>query len=126
MSLVRTYGGKAGMGALAVVSLFMMLMMVRRVGEGPVLPGEEPPKTRVIRLKGDRGPAAGEEELEPMEVAVPPVGEARQTEQLLVGKEVDERTLRTQQVVDQVSDMVRGDTDAAVSILRRWIDEGKH
>jgi hypothetical protein len=36
-----------------------------------------------------------------------------------MGKEVDERTLHSQKVVDQVTEMVKEDPEAAVNILRR-------
>lgn len=133
VNLVKVYGGKAGLGALAVVSLFMMLMMVRRVGDGPVLPGEEPPK-QVIRIVGGRNrdqggrSAAGaeaEEEPEALTVGVPPVGEAEAREQLLVGREIDDSTLHVQQVVDQITQLVNEDPHTSVSILRRWIEGEK-
>lgn len=122
MTMVRTYGGRAGLGALAVGSLFMMLMMVRKVSEGPVLPGEEPPQPQIIRIVGGKAAAAAEEEAETLTVGMPTVGEAEAREQLLVGREVDDSTLRIQQVVDQVSDMIRNDPEISVGILQRWID----
>ncbi len=116
MGLVKAYWDKAGLGALAVVSLLMMLMMVRKVAEGPVLPGEEPPRQQIVRVRGERRDEGGE----PMVVGEATAGEARESEHLLVGKEVDEATVRTQQVVDQVTDMIQGDPDAAAVILQRW------
>ena len=123
MAMAKTYGGKIGLGALGVVSLFMMLMMVRRASEGPVLPGEEPPpplpKGRLTR----RMPPKEDPEL--MVVGKGPVGQAEETEQLLVAKEIDEHTVRTQQVVEQVNELIREDPTSSVSILQRWIDEDK-
>ncbi len=119
MNLVHAYGGKAGLGALAAFSLLMMLMLVRRAAEGPVLPGEEPPSPQVIRVRTGRR-KGGEETLDMTLDEV--VGEAAASDALLVGKEVDERTLHNQKVVDQVTEMVKEDPDAAVGILRRWID----
>ena len=113
LTYARLYGGKVGIGMLAVFSLFMMLMMVRKVGEGPVLPGEEPP---VSKSGADRRRENG------LIVATPPIGEADESETLMVAKELDEHTLRTQQVVEQVVDMIKADPDGSVSILRRWID----
>jgi hypothetical protein len=88
-------------------------MMVRKVGEGPVLPGEDAPDLRRSRRK--IGP--------PEEFDVdPPIGQAAEGEHLLVGKEVDEATVRTQQVVEQVRELVGEDPTSSVSILQRWID----
>ncbi len=119
MKFVRAYGTKAGLGALAVMSLLMMLMMVRKVGEGPVLPGEEPPQGKIIKVRGKKEP-----EVEEMDFsAAEPVGEALETEPLMMAKEVDEATLQTQRVVDQIMEMVKEDPRAAGQILQKWIDE---
>ncbi len=112
MGMVSNHWDKAGMAALAVLGLLMMLMMVRKVGEGPVLPGEEPPTGG--RKKGL--PVAEVEE----EV---PVSEARESEPLLIGKEVDEETLRAQQIVQQVGELIKGDPASSAGILQRWIEE---
>ena len=118
---VRTYGGQAGLGALALLSLLLMLLMVRRVGEGPVLPGEEPPEPRGLFGRKTR---AAQPEMEEF-VASPPVGEAAPSDQLLVGMEVDEKTLHTQKIIDQVADMVKDDPQMSASILQRWIELAK-
>src|SRR5690606_22428044 len=116
LTFARAYGGQMGVGALAVASLVMMVMMVRRAGEGPVLPGEEPPA-----LKGRR-----DRRRESVLVAsTAPIGEADESEPLLVAKEVDEQTLRTQQVVEQVVDLVKDDPQNSVQILQRWIDSDR-
>jgi flagellar M-ring protein FliF len=122
MALAKTYGSKLGMGALGVVSLFMMLMMVRKVSEGPVLPGEAPPPP-LPRVRPGRRSASDDPQM--MIVGRGPVGEAEVTEQLLVAKEVDERTVRTQQVVEQVNQLIREDPSSSVSILQRWIEGEK-
>jgi flagellar biosynthesis/type III secretory pathway M-ring protein FliF/YscJ len=113
MSVVSNNWDKAGMGVLAVLGMLMMLMMVRKVGEGPVLPGEEPP---IMSKKRAALPVAEVEE----EV---PVSEARESEPLLVGKEVDEETLRAQQIIQQVNELIKGDPASSAGILQRWIDE---
>jgi len=121
MSIVKVYGGKAGLGVLAVMSLFMMLMMVRKVGEGPILPGEGPPKPGVFRI-GPDGRRHSVDDLETLEAAAMPVGEAAVGEDLLEGKELDEQTVRMGQVVQQVSELINQDPDTSVQILQRWID----
>lgn len=122
INLVQTYGGKAGLGALAAFSLLMMLMLVRRAAEGPVLPGEEPPSPQVIRLRSGR--KKGDDAID-MNMGDEVVGEAEASDALLVGKEVDERTLQSQKVIDQVTEMVKEDPEAAVGILRRWMETDK-
>ncbi len=122
INLVQTYGSKAGLGALAAFSLLMMLMLVRRAAEGPVLPGEEPPSPQVIRLRSGR--KKGDDAID-MNMGDEVVGEAEASDALLVGKEVDERTLQSQKVIDQVTEMVKEDPEAAVGILRRWMETDK-
>ena len=123
ISYVRAYGSKAALGGLAVVSLLMMLMMVRKVGNGPVLPGEEPPPPLLGRgLFGrQRAQSRRDEPVESMAVADAPVGEAELSEHLLIGREVDENTVRAQKMVEQVADMIKEDPASAVGILQRWI-----
>lgn len=121
LSYVQAYGSKAGLGALALISLVMMVMMVRKVGEGPVLPGEEPPPSGVgigrrrRRRRDDTDDERTEED----------ISEAELSDHLLVGCEVDEATLRSRKLVEQVSELVKADPAMAVSVLQRWMDMGK-
>jgi flagellar biosynthesis/type III secretory pathway M-ring protein FliF/YscJ len=121
ISMVKVHGGKAGLAALAVMSLFMMMMMVRKVGDGPILPGEEAPKHGVFRVGSD-GRRHPVEELDLLDDDALPVGEAAVGEDLLEGKELDEQTVRMNQVVQQVSELIQEDPDMSVQILERWID----
>lgn len=121
LSYVQAYGSKAGLGALALMSLVMMLMMVRRVGEGPVLPGEAPPAgPNALRRKPKK-----ENSVDELDAGNAPVGEAEVTDHLLVGREVDEATLRAQKMVEEVSDLVKTDPNMAVTVLQRWMDMDK-
>jgi len=117
MTLVRAYGSKAGLLALAIVSLLMMLMMVRKVGDGPVLPGEEPPASKLVRIRKGRKKTVEEIDMD-IEDAI---GEAEESDSLLVGKEIDERTVHTQKVIGQVAEMIEEDPDASVNVLKSWI-----
>lgn len=116
---VRAHGAKAGLLFMAATSLLMMFMMVRKVGEGPVLPGEEPSSPGGGR---GRGRLKGGESLGGGAAAV---GDAHESHQLLEGIEVDQRTVRTQQMIDQIAGMVKEDPETAAGILQRWIDQGE-
>jgi flagellar biosynthesis/type III secretory pathway M-ring protein FliF/YscJ len=100
----------------------MMMMMVRKVGEGPILPGEEPPQSKIITIKGRKGRGTDEEEFA---LAGEPVGEVAESEPLMMGKEVDESTLQTQRVVEQIAELVKEDPQISANILQRWIDADK-
>ena len=121
VTLAKRYGAKGGLGALALLSLGMMLMMVRRASEGPEIPAE-------LTI-------APEEELRAMNEQVTasplgalsldggPIGEAGATPGMLVGQELDEETLKTHQLVDQVTDIVADDAELCARLLTQWIDE---
>ncbi len=122
MAYVRSYGSKAGLAGLAVMSLMMMVMMVRKVGEGPILPGEESPPG-LFAGKQTAAAGAGVAPMQTLEGM--PVGEARASEQALEGLEVDEETLKSQHIVEQISSMVNEDPEASVNILQQWIDQSQ-
>lgn len=120
LSYVQAYGSKAGLGALALISLVMMVMMVRKVGEGPALPGEGPsPRGLGFGRRRRRRDDAVDEETDE------DISEAELSDHLLVGREVDEATLRSRKLVEQVSELVKADPAMAVSVLQRWMDMGK-
>jgi hypothetical protein len=87
--------------------------------EGPVLPGEEPAVTERRARKRKR------EEVDELKADEAPVGEAEVSEHLLLGQEVDEATLRSQKLIEQVSQLVKADPSTAVTVLQRWIDAEK-
>jgi flagellar biosynthesis/type III secretory pathway M-ring protein FliF/YscJ len=117
VTFVRGNWDKAGLVGLAMVSLLMVLMLVRKAGGGPGVPGED---AEALRRKREQ-----EAGVEAMSVFEPTIGEASENEHLLTGREVDDASLRTQQVVEQVSELVQKDPDASAAILKRWIDQGK-
>jgi len=128
LAWARQYGGQAGLGALAIVSLVMMFLIVRRASESPILPGEEPPpKPSLLQgaLGRKRPGPAPEAEEETIWVSSAPVGEARVTEGVLVGREVGQEDVRAAQLVEQVSQLIEDDPDVAASLVKRWVESGK-
>lgn len=96
-----------GLGALALLSLVMMFLMVRKAN--------------------DRDPLPSAEEL----VGIPPalhaeesdlIGEAMEAEQPLEAVELDEGTLRTQQLLNQINGLVQSEPRDAANILQRWMN----
>ncbi|MCL2330525.1 MAG: hypothetical protein FWC56_04400 [Phycisphaerae bacterium] len=124
---MQMYGGKVGLGALAVISLFMMLMMVRRGGDGSVLPSgdsadESLSAANIAARFSKKSKRKAVKTVEDLTLDNAPVGEVEVSEHLLVGREVDESTLRSQKLVEQVAAMVKQDPAVAVNVLQRWID----
>jgi flagellar M-ring protein FliF len=95
-----------GLVGLALLSLAMMFLMVRRAGVHSELPsagdivGVPPP------LPTDQSEV---------------VGEAEESEPALEGVELDDAALRREQMRSQISEMVKKNPDEVANVLRRWI-----
>lgn len=93
-------------GLLALISLFMASMIVKKGAPQPTI--VEPPEPREPpRLQ------SGEE------VA----GEVGGAASLLDGMELDEDALQAQQMVEQVQNMVKDNPDAAANLVKRWLNQ---
>lgn len=99
---VFSYGKPAAVGALALTALLMVLMFVRR--RTPLPPTLETGNPLGGLLDQTIGAAEGEDGALP-------------------GIELDEETIRTQRVVEQVSTMVKGNPDSAASLVKRWMQK---
>jgi flagellar biosynthesis/type III secretory pathway M-ring protein FliF/YscJ len=115
MSLLNAHAKDAGVVGLAVASLFMVMMMVRKapgaagvrmVGASQAPLQEENGQQFTQRLQGESG-IAGE------------VGEGGKT---LDGMELDDAAVKAHQVVEQVSNMVSEDPEAAATLIKRWMN----
>ncbi|MHC4099602.1 MAG: hypothetical protein ACYSW1_01785 [Planctomycetota bacterium] len=95
-----------GLTGLALLSLAMMFLMVRRAGVTTELPTAEDIVGVPPTLPTD------ESEI---------VGEAIESAPILEGVEVDDAALRRQQMKGQISEMVRQNPDSVANLLRRWI-----
>lgn len=102
---INTYSKEIAIGALAVISLFMVSMMVRKTNPAPVIAMAAPAR-ETPHLDGSP------------EVA----GIVGNTNQLLDGMELDEDAVRTQQMLDQVSTLVGENPDAAANLVKRWLN----
>jgi len=95
-----------GLGTLAAVSLAMMFLMVRKAGVRESLP-------TASELVGiPPALAAAETDL---------VGEADEASPALEGVELTDESIRRQQMLDQISDMVTSSPDEAAGLMRRWM-----
>lgn len=93
------------LGALALVSLGMMLMMVRKTGKADPLPSAQelagaPP---ILQRQSDL------------------IGEADEAEAALTGIELTDDTIKHQKLLEQVEEMVRSKPDETATLLNRWI-----
>jgi flagellar biosynthesis/type III secretory pathway M-ring protein FliF/YscJ len=123
LAFVRDYGAQAGLGVLALLSVIFVLRMAGKaqgaiksqvrsrgmrpavVGLGPV--GFDSPPEMLQKLGG--GPVT--------------VGEAEAMDAVMEGHEVDEKTVRTHQIVRQISQMVKEDPATAANIVQHWLKD---
>jgi flagellar biosynthesis/type III secretory pathway M-ring protein FliF/YscJ len=94
------------LGLLAVFSLFMVSMMVKKTTPTPI-PAPARPEPRPAP-----GPIPQEEYI---------AGEATEANNSMDAMEIDDESIRTQQVINQVQDMVKENPDAAANLVKRWL-----
>lgn len=95
-----------GLAALAVVSLLMMFLMIRKANVQESLPSAQD-------LAGIPPPL----QLDDSDM----VGEADESAPALEGMELDDDALRRQQMLTQINDMVTKNPDEAAALVRRWM-----
>jgi flagellar M-ring protein FliF len=95
---------EVALGALAVVSLFMVSMMVRKATPAPIVPPMPEKPSRPAFTPAEE-----------------PVAEASEGLQEMDGIEVDTDSVRNQQIISQVSSMVKENPDAAANLVKRWL-----
>jgi flagellar M-ring protein FliF len=104
-SIMGSHGKEVVLGALALISLFMAMMMVRKGSPAPAgLALAEPRPAPKLPTGEDLA------------------GQAAEGKSLLHAMELDEEAVRAQQVIDQVSNMVKDDPDAAANLVKRWMN----
>jgi flagellar biosynthesis/type III secretory pathway M-ring protein FliF/YscJ len=118
MTTVTGHAKEIGIGLLAIVSLLMMATLARKSSPAPA-------------LAGSFAGAGGESNI-PVAAAARPglntlgsgedlAGEVAMANSALDGVEMDDDAIRTQQVLDQVSNMVKENPDGAAALVKRWL-----
>jgi flagellar biosynthesis/type III secretory pathway M-ring protein FliF/YscJ len=102
---VSGHAKEIAIGALAVISLFMVSTMVRKGAPAPIVAASAEHKVAPHLSTGH-------------ELA----GEAGEGDSMLDGMELDEDAVRAQQMLEQVSTMVEENPDAAANIMKRWLN----
>lgn len=112
IELAKTYGPQVGLVGLALVSLFLMMRIVRKSAE--IMGNSNRPTVSVEGQDGDD-----------VLISLRPqaVGQAELSGSMLTGKEVDEDTLRHQELGEEVARMVTADPKAAAELIRRWVGD---
>jgi flagellar biosynthesis/type III secretory pathway M-ring protein FliF/YscJ len=107
-SVTMLLGGhvkEIAIGALALISLIVVSLMVRKSSPAPAVAPSAQSRPPVALKQGDE-----------------PVGEAVEGGAMLDGMELDEDAVKTQQILDQVSSMVKDNPEAAANLVKRWLN----
>jgi len=111
-NIVGRYGKQIAISSLAMLSLFMVLMMVRKAG-GPVEMTEEEATTMM----------AGPKPLDVLSVEESNIAEATDANGLLEGFELGDEEIRSHQVLEQIREMVKTSPDMATKLVSKWISQ---
>ncbi|MEM8874950.1 MAG: flagellar M-ring protein FliF C-terminal domain-containing protein [Planctomycetota bacterium] len=104
-TMMTSYGREAVIGLLAVVSLFMVSMMVRKAS--PTITTEVPDlESALAQLRGESV-----------------VGEVGESDNLMDAQEIDPEMMQTKQMVEQVQSLVGENPEAAAALIRRWVQD---
>jgi flagellar biosynthesis/type III secretory pathway M-ring protein FliF/YscJ len=105
LTTVTGHAKEISVGVLAVVSLLMMFSMVRKSAPPPVVVAPEV-----------------EESPEVLTTAEGVAGEVGGGGTTLDGVELDEDAVRNQQMLEQVTTMVKENPEAAANLVKRWLN----
>lgn len=92
-------------GSLALLSLFMVMMMVRRSSTVTTVAAP-------VELS----------EVTPLATGEDIAGEVGEGSAMLDGMELDDDTIKAQQMVEQVATMVKENPDGAANLVKRWLN----
>jgi flagellar biosynthesis/type III secretory pathway M-ring protein FliF/YscJ len=111
-ALLESHVRDIGVSVLAAFSLLMVMMMVRKGGGMAVAPAH-----------ADSPAAKSTPHLSHLAPDSQLAGEVAEGARTMEGMELDEESLKTQQMVDQVSSMVTENPDAAANLVKRWLNK---
>jgi flagellar biosynthesis/type III secretory pathway M-ring protein FliF/YscJ len=126
MAAARDFGPQVALGLLALGSLWFVMRIAKKAG---VSVAKSPAGGLTPAWAGaSRGGGGGmgiDGALPTLGGGPITVGEAEEVDGVMVGHEVDDQVVRTQQIVRQISQMVKEDAASAASILGTWLTEEK-
>lgn len=102
---IGRHGKEIGVGILAALSLFMVSMMVRKGAPAAAVAADQAETERTLN---------GNESV---------VGSAAEKSTSLDGMELDEETVKAQQMLEQVQEMVTSNPEGAANLVKRWLNQ---
>lgn len=109
LDYLRKYGVQSGLFVLSLVSLLMMTRLVRK-------------STRLSERSAESESREGMSPEEILRVGAGPVGQAEEPDGMLVGREIDDATIRHQQLADQIAQLVGDNPKQAAELVRHWAE----
>jgi flagellar biosynthesis/type III secretory pathway M-ring protein FliF/YscJ len=116
---ITQYAKQGMLAVVAIGALGMMLMMVRRA-----VPAGGDGETDTGVFFGGKGKRKGSA-VEQLDAADDVFGEANQGEAVLTGIELDDETLQSRKMVDEVSTMIKENPENAAALVKRWMTKSK-
>ena len=120
---IAVHGKEIAVGVLAVVSLAMMFQMARKGGV-PLPPLSPAPSLAGLggaSVAYGGGGGGDEDDGDDDQQPARPVKSTSTLVGGIEGMELDPDMVRTQQMLDQVSTLVKEDPDAAAALVKRWV-----
>jgi flagellar biosynthesis/type III secretory pathway M-ring protein FliF/YscJ len=123
--VVGRYAKPAILFAVALCSAFWMLRMVRSAV--PAGTGDAVDAGVFFNTTGGKKPRgnAGAVEVDSLNAAEDVFGEANEGNAVLTGIELDDETLQSRKMVDEVSTMIKENPENAAALVKRWLTKGK-
>ncbi len=125
LPLISQYAKQGVLALVALGALGMMLRMVRRA----VPAGTEGEVDTGAFFAGGGGGGGGKRKrkagVEQWDAAYDVFGEANQGEAVLTGIELDDETLASRKMVDEVSIMIKENPENAAALVKRWMAKNK-
>jgi flagellar biosynthesis/type III secretory pathway M-ring protein FliF/YscJ len=125
IGMAKDYGPQVGLALLATFSLFMVFRIAKKAQTTIGVSG--PGSPAMAGAGGGTWSGGGGfsgSRAAPLEVLTSgpaTVGEATEIDGIMVGHEVDEGMVRTQQIINQINQLVKEDPTAPASIIENWI-----
>lgn len=112
------YAKHVVLGAVAIFAIMMMLMMVKKASAGATVADADP-----SIFFGDGKRRGGPKN--PLDVEDEMIGEAGEGEAVLTGIELDDDTLASRKMVDEVSTMIKDNPENAAALIKKWLAKGR-
>lgn len=115
LGLAREFGPQVGLGMLVLFSLFLVMRIAKKAQQAVV--------STQAAIAGAAAGGGGEGQEASLGGGPATIGQAEGIGGAMIGHEVDEGLVRTQQIVEQITELVNEDAESAAGILQSWLTE---